>query len=145
MIVELKEVDIKTKSHFQIIDITDTVKKFAVESGITEGMISITSKHTTASIRINENEPLLLEDIEHYVNKLAPRDGHKHDIIELRKDCPADEPKNGHSHLKALLMGASETLPVKNGQVSLGQWQKILFIELDGPRDRTYTMVVMGK
>jgi secondary thiamine-phosphate synthase enzyme len=145
MIVELKEIDVKTKKHFQIIDITDDVKNFVEQNAVSEGTVTITSKHTTAAIRVNENEPLLFEDIQKYVDSLAPCEGHKHDILELRKNCPPNEPKNAHSHLKALLMGVSETIPVKDGKLSLGRWQRILFIELDGPRTRTYTLVLMGK
>jgi secondary thiamine-phosphate synthase enzyme len=145
MIVKSFEETVKTSKNFEIIDVTSKVEEFVKNSGVTEGTVTIASKHTTAAIRVNENEPLLFKDIEMHVDSLAPDHGYHHDRIHERKDCPADEPKNAHAHLKALLMGASETLPVMNGKISLGKWQKILFIELDGPRERKYTVVVMGK
>jgi len=145
MIVELKEVTIKTKQNFQIIDITSQVEDFIKNNTIDTGTITITTKHTTTAIRVNENEPLLFKDIKNHINLLTQCNEYHHDKIEERKNCPANEPKNAHSHLKALLLGASETLPIMNGKLNLGTWQHILFIELDGPRERTYTMVLMGK
>jgi len=145
MIVKSFEDTIKTLKSFEIIDVTSKVEGFVKESDVTEGVVNIISKHTTAAIRVNENEPLLFKDIELHVDSLAQGNGYHHDRILERKDCPENEPKNAHAHLKALLMGASETLPVKEGKISLGKWQRILFLELDGPRERTYTVVVMGK
>jgi len=145
MIVRSFEETVQTKKSFEIIDLTSKVEEFVKESGVTEGIVTITSKHTTATIRINENEPLLFKDIEMHVESLAQSNGYHHDRIIERKDCPADEPKNAHAHLKALLMGASETMPIKSSKISFGKWQHILFIELDGPRERTYTAVIIGK
>ncbi len=145
MIVESKEIIIKTKNNFEIVDITNDVGSFVKNSGIIAGTITITTKHTTTAIRVNENEPLLLKDIKNHIDSLTQIDNYHHDKIEERTDCPANEPKNAHSHLKALLLGASETMPIINSKLSLGTWQHILFIELDGPRERTYTLVIMGK
>ena len=145
MIIKSYEENIMTDKNFQIIDITEKVEEFIKESKVIEGIVTITTKHTTTAIRINENEPLLFKDIESHVESLVACEGHNHDMIEKRTNCPPDEPKNAHSHLKALLMGASETMPIKDGRASLGKWQHILFIELDGPRERTYTVVVIGK
>lgn len=146
MTVENKESHLKTKDKFQIIDITEEVKNIVDKSGVKTGIITITTKHTTSSIRVNENETRLLEDIKKFLEETAP-DGqpYLHDDIDQRRDCPKDEPKNAHAHLKALIMGASESLPIKDGQLSLGKWQKIFFFELDGPRDRTYTTTVIGE
>jgi len=144
MILKLLEQTIKTSKSFEIIDLTQRVEEFVKESGIIEGTVTITTKHTTTAIRVNENEPLLFKDMELHIESLAQGNGYHHDRIVERKNCPENEPKNAHAHLKALLMGASETLPIINGKISFGKWQHILFIELDGPRDRTYTMVVMG-
>jgi len=146
MVIKFQEVTIKTENNFQIIDITAEVEKFVRDTNITCGSITITTKHTTTAIRINENEELLFKDIKDYIGSLVPVEtNHNHDMIEKRKNCSSDEPKNAHSHLKALMLGASETLPIFKGKLYLGTWQHILFIELDGPRDRTYTMVLIGE
>jgi len=145
MIIELQEVTIKTREHFQIVDITSQVEEFVTAHDVKTGSISITTKHTTTAIRINENEPLLFKDIKKHIESLTNECEYHHDKIEERNNCPSNEPKNAHSHLKALLLGASETIPVVKGKLHLGTWQHILFIELDGPRERTYTMVLMGK
>ncbi len=144
--IEVKEIKIKTKKDFEIIDITKSVASFVKSKKINKGEITITTKHTTSSIRVNECEKRLLKDIEQYLNEIAPEGReYLHNDIEKRKNCPKNEPKNAHAHLKALLMGSSETLPIKAGILSLGKWQRIFFIELDGPRKRTYTMELIGE
>ncbi len=145
MIIELKEITIQTAEHFQIIDITSIVEEFVKSHNLDIGTVTITTKHTTTAIRVNENEPLLFKDIKNHIESLAQECEYHHNKIEERENCPSDEPKNAHSHLKALLLGASETMPIVNGKLHLGKWQHILFIELDGPRERTYTLTLIGK
>ena len=116
--IEVKEKIIKTIRRFQFIDITIYVKSFVKKNKVTKGQVTITTKHTTTAITINENETRLLKDIKNHLNKLVPIDKHYfHDDLEKRKDCPPDEPKNTCAHLQALLMGASETLPIENGKL----------------------------
>ena len=144
--IEVDERQIKTNSKFQIIDITEIVKKFIERKKVSEGEITITTKHTTTAIRVNENEPRLLRDIGQYLEEIAPeKRQYLHDDIDKRPHCPKNEPKNAHAHLKALLMGASETLPIKNGKLNIGKWQRIFFIELDGPRERKYCLGLVAK
>lgn len=141
-----KTESLQTKGEFQIIDITEIVEGKIKESGASKGVVVITTKHTTTSIRVNENEPLLRKDVEEFFYKIAPRDKeYFHDDIEKRKNCPPNEPKNAHAHLKALVMGASETLPVQDGKLVLGKWQRIFFIELDGPRERSFTISIIAE
>jgi secondary thiamine-phosphate synthase enzyme len=138
--IKIEEESISTKEEFQIIDITDKIEKDIKKNKIKRGIVVITTKHTTTAIRVNENEPLLIKDISNFLNELVSKDkDYFHDDISKRKNCPEDEPKNAHAHLKALLMGASETIPIKEGKLSLGKWQRIFFIELDGPRERTFS------
>jgi len=144
--ISTKELSIKTKRKFQIIDITNLVKKEILKSGIKEGLVTILSKHTTAAIRINEEESLLLKDIESFFKKITRNDKeYFHDDISKRKNCEKNEPKNAASHLQALLMGNSESLVVKDKKLLLGKWQRILFIELDGPRKRSFLVNIVGK
>lgn len=143
--IGIEEVKIKTKKKFQIIDITNKVKKHILKEKVDNGEVSITTKHTTTAIRINENEPRLFKDIKKYLDYLVPENKkYYHDEIEKRKHCPKNEPKNAPAHIKALLMGASETLPIEKGKLNLGKWQRVLFIEMDGPRNRTYTIELIA-
>ena len=143
--IEVQERKIKTNRKFSIIDITNEIKNYITSKKIGDGQITITTKHTTAVIRINENEERLLLDIEQFLKEIVPEGrNYLHDDIEKRKNCPKNEPKNACAHLRALLMGASETIPIKNGELVLGKWQRIFFIELDGPRKRTFSTIIIA-
>ncbi len=144
--IEVKENILKTEKEFQIIDITKKIQEFVKKKKVKKGEITITTKHTTTAIRVNENEKRLLKDIEQYLYEIAPKGKqYLHDDIEKRTGCSKNEPKNAHAHLKALLMGASETLPIKDGKLDLGKWQRIFFIELDGPRKRTFVIEMVAE
>ena len=116
------------------------------DSGIDNGLALIYSKHTTAAVVINENEPLLLRDMADFLEKIAPRHGrYRHNDFESRTvNMTPDESPNGHAHLQHLVMGASETVPVIDGQAQLGRWQSVFFIELDHPRNREVMVQVVG-
>ena len=110
-----------------------------------EGMVPVQSRHTTAAVLVNENEPLLLQDFEDLLRRWAPPDAHyRHNDLEAREGAPADERPNGHSHAQALLLGASVCLNVAEGRLDLGEWQSVFLVELDGPRDRTLSVQVLG-
>ncbi len=134
----------KKAPNFQ--DITDDIKKVVKKSGILNGIALVFSLHTTCSIKINENEPLLLADLGKFLNKLAPVDGdYQHNDFTIRTvNMCDDECKNGHAHCQQTLMGTSELLPIKEGDLVLGQWQRILLIEMDRPRERKVLVEVMG-
>ncbi|MDJ0728219.1 MAG: secondary thiamine-phosphate synthase enzyme YjbQ, partial [Prochloraceae cyanobacterium] len=94
---------------------------------------------------INENEIRLLEDLKVYLSKLAPEtDKYLHNDLHLRT-VPPDEPKNAHSHLMAMTLNNSETIPIIDGKLALGTYQSILFFELDGPRQRTLLIQIVGQ
>ena len=128
-----KSLKIDSHSNFQIIDITSDV--FAVLNEINNkkdnpvsGIVNIFTKHSTSAIVINENENGLLNDFEKILNEVVPEnDNYKHDRID----------NNAASHLRAFLLGSSETIPIAEGKLDLGIWQSVFFIELDGPRRNT--------
>ena len=92
----------------------------------------------------NEFEERLLDDIRSFLKKLAPADiGYQHNDIPLR-DCPQNEPENAHSHLMAMVLGSTESIPVVDGNLVLGTWQSVLFFELDGPRKRQLRVQITG-
>ena len=123
----------------QFIDITQDVKEFVRESRIQNGCVVIYSKHTTAAIKINENEPLLLQDMERLLQSVASVDGHYHHNA-LKEERP-----NGHAHCQHLLLSSSETIPIIDGELQLGKWQTVFLVELDSPRAREVVLQVMGQ
>ncbi|MEO6912890.1 MAG: type 2 isopentenyl-diphosphate Delta-isomerase [Candidatus Baltobacteraceae bacterium] len=128
-------------------DITDDVAAIVKASGVRTGLAHVYSMHTTAAIRINEHEDFLLGDFERFLERIAPRgDGfYDHDRIEDRVDVSPDEPRNGHSHCRHLLLASSETLPVIDGGLAIGEWQRIFLIELCSPRNRSVIVQVLGR
>ena len=138
---------IKTTCAPEFIDITDWVAECVAESQIANGFVVVYSKHTTAAVKINENEPLLLDDMAGFLEKIFPRDhSYQHNNFEIRTvNMNENESPNGHAHLQHLLMGTSETVPVMDGQMQFGTYQSIFFIELDHPRLREVLVQIVGE
>ena len=130
----------------EFIDITERVRQYAEESGVANGIAVVFSKHTTASVRINEKEPLLLEDMKSFLEHVSPRCGdYKHNDFNIRTvNMTEDECPNGHAHCQHLLMGTSESIPIVDSELQIGQWQSIFLIELDRPREREVLVQVIG-
>ena len=134
-----------TDAGISLHDITAVVRETVSRSSVQSGLLTVTSRHTTTALTINEYEPRLLEDVKSYLTRLIPPDdAYLHNDIHLR-DCPPNEPKNAHSHLAAMLLGSSEVLPVADGKPVIGIYQSIILIELDGPRDRQVSIQVYGE
>jgi len=130
----------------EFIDITADVVRAVEESGIREGTVLVFSRHTTAAVKINENEPLLLRDMARFLEEAAPREGnYRHNDFVIRTaNMTEDECPNGHAHCQHLLLGVSEAIPVSDGKPLLGRWQSIFLIELDRPRAREVVVQVQG-
>lgn len=136
---------LESRTQIDFIDVTDRVRDIVRESGIRQGQVTIFVPHTTMSVVINHNEPLLLQDFMRVLYKVAPVDDHySHDLFELRKERPSDGRSNGHSHCKALLMGSSEVVPVERGDLILSPLQSIFAIDFDGARTRDIIVQVLG-
>jgi secondary thiamine-phosphate synthase enzyme len=136
--------ELSTPPGIGLVDITPRLREHIAGSGLRDGMVTVTSRHTTTAITINENEPRLLDDVRAFFERLVPADdGYRHNDIHLR-DCPADEPENAHSHLIAMLLGSSESLALCDGELDLGRWQSVMLVELDGPRQRTVSLRILG-
>lgn len=147
MQTKTKKIKIKTARGPQFIDITDQVKDFVLDCGVKNGLVTVYSQHTTAAIKINENEPLLIEDMEKNLAKIAPSDGqYHHNDFEKRTVNMCDgECANGHSHCQHLLLSTSETIPLIEGNLQFGMWQRIFLIELDHARERQVLVQVLGE
>lgn len=141
----LLEYQMKEKFHFE--DITDEVVKFVKESGIKNGLVNIQTMHTTAPLVLNENEPLLIEDIKQNLENTAPESlVYNHDNFEIRTvNMCDDECANGHSHCKAIRLPSSITLNLIEGKIQFGTWQRVLFFEMDRKRKRKVQIQVLGE
>ena len=131
MVVINKSLKIDSNSNFQIIDITRDIVAILNElnkddeTQMNNGIVNIFTKHSTSAITVNENEKGLLSDFEKVLKDVVKeKDNYKHDFID----------NNAASHIRAFLLGSSETIPIVDGRLDLGTWQSIFFIELDGPR-----------
>ena len=138
---------VKTNCSPEFIDITEWVSECVTKSNISNGFAVVYSKHTTAAVKINENEPLLLDDMASFLEKIFPKHhSYQHNNFEIRTvNMNEDESPNGHAHLQHLLFGTSETVPVIDGEMQFGTYQSIFFIELDHPRHREVMVQVVGE
>lgn len=140
-----QELAVSTTESFQVIDITHKVGAVVKVSGILEGTLTINSLHTTCALSVNENEERLFADIRDYLLRLAPaEDSYKHNDLHLRQNIPPDEPENAHAHLIAMMLGNSETVSIHKGALRLGQYQSVLMLEMDGPRERKIAVQIIG-
>lgn len=142
-------VPIHTERAFHVVDVTDAATELVRRSGVRHGTLTVYTPHTTCAVRINERETCFLEDFRLFMEQLVPADAYyRHDDFALRTENledPDSEPVNGHAHIKAMLVGAaSEHVPVVDGQLALGRWQRILFIELDQARSRNLVLQLQG-
>jgi secondary thiamine-phosphate synthase enzyme len=138
---------ITTQRPTEFIDLTERLEALVATAGIRFGFVNVQTLHTTTGIVVNEHEPLLLSDFAAFLEKAAPRDaGYRHDDLSGREaSVPADERINGHAHCRALLLGAAACLNVIDGTLQLGRWQRVFFVELDGPRTREVSVLMLGE
>ncbi|MFC7073116.1 secondary thiamine-phosphate synthase enzyme YjbQ [Halovenus rubra] len=122
--------EVLTEDHQEVQEITNNVSK-QIPAGIT-GTVTVFVEHTTAGVIVNEAESRLLSDFEQALSDIVPENGWQHDQID----------DNADSHIRAMLLGPSVTIPVHDGELQLGTWQSVLFVECDGPRTRQVTVVV---
>jgi len=143
------EAHLRTAGGLTVSDITQEAQDAVNQSGIRDGICCVYSPHTTCSVRVNEWERGFLEDFAVLLRRLVPSEHYyAHDDWDRRTEnvCPEDmEASNGHSHCMSMLLGpAGESIPVRGGELQLGQWQRVLFLELDRERDRRWTVQVVG-
>ena len=138
---------VETQDPTQFIDLTDEVEALLAGAGIQTGLVNVQSLHTTAAIVVNEHEPLLLADLAGLLERVAPREArYRHDDVSLRTvNCVPGEPANGHSHCRALLLAPAVCLNVVDGRLQRGRWQRVFLVELDGPRSRDLSVLLMGE
>lgn len=141
----LKKVELPTKKQFEIIPLNQHIESALKESGVGDGLVTVFAPHTTAAIRINHNESLLIQDLMKALYRLIPMDiSYNHDLFELRQSREPNERSNGHAHVKAFMLGSSEQLIVEQGKLLLGEKQTVFFVELDGGRNRQVYIKIIG-
>ena len=126
-----------TKKRREFINITRDIDKTLQKSGIKEGMILVSALHITSGVFVNDAEPGLHRDIEEWLLKLIPEG---HDYYHHRTG-----EVNGDAHLRNLLIGHQITIPVTDGKLDLGTWQKVFYAEFDGQRSKRLVIKVMGE
>jgi secondary thiamine-phosphate synthase enzyme len=129
--------EFNTKKHRELVLVTGNVEKELIKSGIKEGLCLVSAMHITAGVFINDNESGLHQDIEGWLQKLAPEgpNYHHHHTGE----------SNGDAHLKNLLVGHEVTVPVTAGRLDLGPWQEIFYAEFDGLRKKRVIIKIIGE
>ncbi|MGH2771570.1 MAG: secondary thiamine-phosphate synthase enzyme YjbQ [Actinomycetota bacterium] len=147
MKIHKEKLQIRTRKEFDIVDITTDVEKAMVNSGILDGYALVYSPHTTCAIVVNEKETGLLSDIDRTLGRLVPKlDRYVHDDFDVRtENLTEGEMPNAHAHIRQLLAGrVSEYIPIHDGVLGLGQWQRVMLVEFDCPRDREVLLQVCG-
>jgi secondary thiamine-phosphate synthase enzyme len=132
---------ISTDQRIELVDLTNKVMEFVRRFNMREGLVSLWSMHTTCSLFINEFQTALLSDIRRFLEQMVARDAEWMHNNPEHSDC---DRMNADSHLRAVLLGHHVTLQVSGGEVVLGQWQRILMAELDGPRARSLRIQIFG-
>ena len=139
--VVAETIEIDTTDRMELVDLTNTVMAFVRRSGVKEGLLSLWSMHTTCAVFINESQTALDADIKTFLETAVKRgDYYKHND-PAHSDC---DRQNADSHLRAMMLGHSVTMQISGGELVVGQWQRVLCAELDGPRTRTVRAQVLG-
>lgn len=121
--------------------ITEEIVEFVSQTPVREGVVQISSLHTTAGIMLNETQDALLGDMKAMFEQIIPHGVYYKHNDPLFSDC---DRRNADAHLRAIVVGHSLTIPVENGKMKLGTWQQVLFTEFDGPNNRKIHIQVMG-
>ena len=130
-----RELSVRSRHRTQVIDVTADVARVVAEAGVTAGLCTVYVPHATAAIVVNENDdPNLCDDLLDALDRLVPQGQWRHDRVD----------GNGAAHIKAAMLGPSETLPIGDGRLLLGTWQAIMLVDLDGPRQRRIVVTVLG-
>jgi secondary thiamine-phosphate synthase enzyme len=139
--VHVKRIEVQTSKRMEIHDLTATVQEAVRATGVNVGLVTVSTMHTTTAVFVNEPQSALLEDMQQMLERLVPRgEEWKHNDPRY-SDC---DRQNADSHLRAIMLGSSVTLQIAEGALTMGQWQRVLMAELDGPRKRALVLQVLA-
>ncbi len=139
--IHVETLVLDSRDRVELVDLTDRIAAIAARSGIADGLVSIWSLHTTCAVFINENQGALHADIKTFLEQTVAQDGRWMHNDPDHSDCDRN---NADAHLRAMLLGHGLTLQVSGGELVLGQWQRVIAAELDGPRSRSVRVQVQG-
>ena len=125
----------ETRHEREFLNITERVRAVVKASGVTDGMVLVSSMHITAAVYVNDDESGLLKDISAWADRLAPPSDYEHH---------RSGETNGDAHLKNLLLGHQVLLPVTNGDLDLGPWEQVFYAEFDGRRRKRVVVKGLG-
>ena len=141
-------VEVSAGERYGYLDLTDDLRRAIKDAGVTDGAAIAFCDHTTSALLINEWEDGAMADLRRHLIEQIPHDGvyYAHDDFEVRtQNMNEDERKNGHAHVKAMMLSAtSHAIPVVAGEPAFGRWQRLIFLELDEPKERRITFHVFG-
>ncbi len=149
--IKNKKIEFESTEYLEFNDLTEEVEKLVAESGVKNGQVLVFSTHTTLAICVNEKEAGIVKDFKSLMGKLIPKDAYYcHNDLDIRTEnlvcqSAASDCLNGHSHCTHLLMRNSEVLPIIEGKIAMGVWQRIFAIELDCERKRTVIVQIIGE
>jgi secondary thiamine-phosphate synthase enzyme len=143
-----RTVEVRSPGPLEVVDLTDELRRAVKDAGVTEGCVVAFCAHTTCTLVLNELEDGALEDLRRRLDSLVPGDAYyAHDDLERRRQNLEEghERPNGRAHVaQVLLGGSSHAIPITAGEPALGQWQRLLLIELDEPRERRVLFHAFG-
>jgi secondary thiamine-phosphate synthase enzyme len=139
--VEAETIGVDTTQRIEVIDLTDRIMDMVRRQSIREGLLNVSSLHTTCTVFVNEFQQALRADMCAFLEQAVAGDGQWLHNDPAHSDC---DRMNAAAHLRAMLLGHSLTLPIGHGEIVLGQWQRLLMAELDGPRTRSLRVTMMG-
>ncbi len=143
----ITSIHLTTTQPTEFVDLTERLQGLVAGVGLRFGILNVQTLHTTTAVVVNEHESLLLADFQSFLEAAAPNDGrYQHDDTTVRTVNLTDaERPNGHAHCRALLLPSAACLNVTGGRLLLGRWQRVFFVELDGPRERDVSVLIFGE
>jgi secondary thiamine-phosphate synthase enzyme len=139
--LHVQRLEIETTKRVEIRDLTAQLQEIVRAAGVDAGLVTLSSMHTTTAVFVNEPQSALLDDVQQLFERLAPRSGDWKHNDPRYSDC---DRHNADAHLRAIVLGSSVTLQVAAGALTMGQWQRVLMAELDGPRTRSLVVQILA-
>ena len=139
--VHVQRLEIETSKRVESRDLTAQVQEIVRQAGVDAGLVTLSSMHTTTAVFVNEPQSALLDDVQQLFERLAPRGADWKHNDPRYSDC---DRHNADAHLRAIVLGSSVTLQVAAGALTMGQWQRVLMAELDGPRTRSLVVQILA-
>jgi secondary thiamine-phosphate synthase enzyme len=139
-------ISIETREAFEFVDLTPVLSALVGSLAVSDGLLTVHTRHTTTGLMINEHEPMLLSDLKALFERLVPAsDEYGHDDFTRRTvNLGPCERRNGHAHCRAALLRTSESVPIVDGALGLGRWQRIFLVEFDGAQRRLVSVTISG-